>query len=223
MTVLVIAPHADDEVLGCGGVINKYSQEGNKVIVLIATNASIGAPELYKQSGIDNVRNEAKESHKVLGVHKTEFLEFPAPKLDVYPIYQMANEISEVIKKYEPEILLIPHRGDIHKDHTRIFDAALVAARPINGCSVKKIMSYETLSETEWARPDGDAYFIPNVYISIENNLENKIEALKQFKSQIREFPHSRSIEALKSLAKYRGATVGYKAAEAFKLIREIL
>jgi len=223
MTILVIAPHADDEILGCGGIINKYSNEGHEVIILIATNASKGAPELYKQSKVDNVRKEALTAHKLLGVSETLFLEFPAPKLDVYPIYKMANNIAEIIAKYKPTTLFVPHRGDIHKDHLRIFDATMVAVRPINNCPVKKILAYETLSETEWAVPNGENYFIPNVYISIKDNLDNKIKAFEKFQSQIKQFPHPRSIETIKSLAHYRGSTVGYQAAEAFKLIRELI
>lgn len=223
MTILIIAPHADDEILGCGGIINRYCSEGHSVIVLIATNASVGAPELYKPEKVENVRNEALSAHKLLGVNETVFLDLPAPKLDVYPVYKMANHISEVLNKFKPEILFIPHRGDIHKDHQQIFDASLVAARPVNDCPVKKILAYETLSETEWAVPDGDKFFIPNVYISIDGYLENKVKAFEEFRSQKKSFPHPRSVETIKSLAKYRGSTVGMNAAEAFRLIRDII
>ncbi|MCD4768758.1 MAG: PIG-L family deacetylase [Bacteroidales bacterium] len=222
MKILVIAPHADDEVLGCGGVMKKYSNDGHKVIVIIATNASMGAPELYSQERINNVRKEAINAHKILGIEETIFLDFPAPRLDTFPIYKIANAISEIITKYKPEVLFLPHRGDIHKDHAAVFNAAMVAARPINNCSVRRILTYETLSETEWAAPYGDDSFIPNVFIAIEQDLDKKIEAMKKFSSQIQNFPHPRSAEAIKSLAQYRGATVGYMAAEAFMLIREI-
>lgn len=222
MTILVIAPHADDEILGCGGIINKYSAEGHEIIVLITTNASVGAPELYNPHRVENVRKEALEAHKIVGVSETRFLELPAPKLDVYPLYKIADDISELIKTKEPEWLLIPHRGDSHKDHLRIFDAAMIAARPINNCSVNKILAYETLSETEWAVPNGNSYFIPNVYISIEDNLDLKVQAFKKYNSQLKEFPHPRSEGGIISLARYRGSTISSRAAEAFQLIREI-
>ncbi|OFY51428.1 MAG: GlcNAc-PI de-N-acetylase [Bacteroidetes bacterium GWF2_41_31] len=219
--ILIIAPHADDEVLGCGGIISKYSNEGFEVHILVATNASIGAPELFNQEGIDNVRNEAIAAHKILNVKQTHFLELPAPRLDVYPNYQIAIAFSEIINEIRPEALFIPHRGDIHKDHEAVFNAALVAARPINNCSVKKIYAYETLSETEWAAPFGDDNFIPNRFVNITKEFKLKLEAMECFKSQLKPFPNPRSLEAIEALAKYRGATVGFERAEAFMVIRE--
>ncbi len=220
--ILIIAPHADDEVLGCGGIMHKYAQAGHDVNVLIATNASIGAPEFYKQTGIDSIRAQAKSAHQYLGNINTFFLELPAPSLDTYPIYKSANQISALLSEIKPTDLYIPHRGDIHKDHTHIFYAALVASRPINNCSVKRIYAYETLSETEWAPPSADEAFIPNVFVNIENSISHKLEAMSFFKSQLKEFPHPRSLKAIQSLAEYRGSTVSCNAAEAFMLIREI-
>lgn len=220
--LLIIAPHADDEILGCGGIMHKYSQLGHEVNVLIATNASIGAPELYQQSGIDSIRSQAKNAHRYLGDIHTYFLELPAPSLDTYPVYKTATQIGQLIKEIQPTDLYIPHRGDIHKDHTHIFYASLVAARPINNCSVKRIYAYETLSETEWAPPSADEFFIPNVFINIEESIAHKLKAMEFFKSQLNEFPHPRSLKALQALASYRGSTVSCHAAEAFMLIREI-
>lgn len=220
--ILIIAPHADDEILGCGGIMHKFSQKGYDVNVLIATNASIGAPELYNQTGIDSIRSQAKNAHQYLGNINTYFLELPAPSLDTYPVYKSATQISQLLKEIQPTDLYIPHRGDIHKDHTHIFYAALVAARPINNCSVKRIYAYETLSETEWAPPSADEFFIPNVFINIEESLTHKLKAMEFFKSQLNQFPHPRSLKALQSLAEYRGSTISCHAAEAFMLIREI-
>ncbi len=223
MKVLVIAPHADDEVLGCGGTIHKHYESGDEVHVIIASNASIGAPELYSQSSIIEVRQEALAAHKILGIKNTIFLDLPAPRLDTFPEYQIANCFSSIINEIKPEILYLPHRGDIHKDHMAVFNAALVAVRPINNCTVKKILAYETLSETEWSAPFNSDYFIPNVYNNIECNLNAKIEAMNKYDSQIKIFPHSRSIRTIKALAEYRGSTVGYEAAESFMLIREVI
>lgn len=220
--ILIIAPHADDEILGCGGIMHKFAAKGFDVNVLIATNASIGAPELYNQNGIDSIRAQAKNAHQYLGDIKTHFLELPAPSLDAYPVYKSATQISQLINEIRPTDLYIPHRGDIHKDHTHIFYASLVAARPINNCSVKRIYAYETLSETEWAPPSADEFFIPNVFVNIEGSIHHKLKAMEFFKSQLKEFPHPRSLKALQSLAEFRGSTVSCHAAEAFMLIREI-
>jgi LmbE family N-acetylglucosaminyl deacetylase len=131
--------------------------------------------------------------------------------------------ISKVVKEKAIEVMYLPHRGDIHKDHRITYEAALVAARPINNCTVKKVLAYETLSETEWAPPFGDDTFIPTVFESIEGHLEKKLEAFKCFSTQIKEFPHPRSLKTIEILSNYRGATVGVREAEAFMLIREII
>lgn len=217
--ILVIAPHPDDEILGCGGVIRKSNLEGDNVYVLIVTR---GNPALYSDYKIENIRNEARTSHAQLGVKETVFLDFYAPELDTTSQAAISRQFSEVIKKWEISTLYLPHRGDIHHDHSAVFSAGLVAARPVGNYSVKEIYCYETLSETEWAPPFGDDAFIPNVFIDISEVFEDKLSALSCFKSQIRSFPESRSLEAIEALAKYRGATVGFRRAEAFMTIRII-
>ena len=120
------------------------------------------------------------------------------------------------------DVLYLPHRGDLHTDHQAVYQAGLVAARPINGCSVKKILSYETLSETEWSPPHGDAVFIPTVFVDISEYLETKIAALSCITSQLRDPPHPRSLDMIVALARFRGGTAGLMAAEAFSLVRGI-
>ena len=219
MNILVIAPHADDEILGCGGTIARRISEGNNVTVLVITK---GIEELFTSEIIENIRMEAKAAHRYLGVQKTIFFDFPAPLLDQTPSYKISIEISKVLQSVQPEVVYIPHRGDIHKDHRMVFESALVAMRPIGQYSVKQIYTYETLSETEWAAPYADDAFIPNVFVDITQFIDNKIEAMKHYKSQLKQFPHSRSIEVIQALAKYRGASVGKKAVESFMLIRNI-
>lgn len=221
--ILVIAPHADDEVLGCGATMAKACAKGDEVYVLICTNASIGAPELFGPEIIKQVRSEALEAHKLLSVKETLFLEFPAPALDQYPRYIMSNEMAAVIKKIGADTVYIPHRGDCHKDHAIIHDCAMVACRPLVNCKVKHVYAYETLSETEWGEPITADFFVPVKYNIIPVELFNKkIEAMACFKSQLAPFPASRSLEALEALAKYRGCTVSAERAEAFEVLREI-
>ena len=222
MNILIVAPHADDEVLGCGGIINKFTKSGNQVYVAIMTNAHIGDPQLFSLESIQTVRGEALKAHNLLGVKETFFYDFPAPKLDVSPAYQISNELCKLLFKLNIEKLYLPHRGDIHNDHFVVFRAGLVAARPINFCPVKSILTYETLSETEWAPPFGSDVFIPTVFEEINDFLSLKLEAMKCYKSQLKEFPHSRSLESLENLAKLRGATIGKNYAESSALIRSI-
>lgn len=220
--ILIVAPHPDDEVLGCGGIMAKYSSKGCEVFVAVMTNASLGAPELFSSDVVKMIREEAKEAHKVLGVKETFFYDFPAPRLETSPSYLISIELNKLIVKLNIDTLYLPHRGDMHKDHGVIFFAALVAARPINNCPVKKIYTYETLSETEWAAPFGNDVFIPNVFEDVTEFLDLKFEAMKCFKSQLKEYPHSRSLKALEGLSIVRGVTVGVEKAEAFALIRDI-
>ncbi len=222
MNILVVAPHADDEVLGCGGLLAKYAQAGHNTYVAVMTNAYYGAPELFPENLIQSIRAEALEAHKILGVKQTFFYDFPAPRLETFPSFEIANALGKLIREQEIDTLYLPHRGDMHKDHGVIFYAAMVAARPVNHCPVRRIYCYETLSETDWAAPFGSDVFIPNVYENIADTFKAKLEAMKCFASQLKPFPNSRSLEALESLAKLRGATVGHYYAEAFSLIREI-
>ena len=218
--ILVIAPHPDDEVLGCGATINKLSENGGLVVVLVMTR---GTPRFYSDEKIENVRNEARQAHKILGVRDTIFLDYPAPELDTVSQADLSSAISDVIKQFNVDTVFIPHRGDIHLDHTIVFRSGLVACRPVNNCSVKEILSYETLSETEWAPPFSDDAFIPDCFFDVTAQMKFKLDAMNCFRSQVRKFPNPRSLETMEALAKFRGATAGYQRAEAFMTIRRLL
>lgn len=217
--ILIIAPHPDDEILGCGGLVSKYSGEGRKVYVLVVTR---GTPKLYSEERIVNVRREALQAHTLLGVTETVFLDFHAPELDITSQAEIAGSISSIIQRFAVDTIFIPHRGDIHSDHRVVYNASIVAGRPVAGSTVKNIYAYETLSETEWAAPFGDDAFIPTHFVDVTGSFENKLKAMACFKSQLKPFPNSRSLEAIEALAKFRGATVGVKRAEAFMTVRTV-
>lgn len=217
--ILVVAPHPDDEVLGCGGIMKRFASEGDRVYVLIVTR---GKPEKYSDDGIIKVRKEALKAHKILGVTETMFFDFPAPDLDTLSLAEISENINKTIVQLKADTIFLPNRGDIHHDHKVVFNAGLVAARPVNGIPVRRIYSYETLSETEWAAPFGDDAFIPDYFVNISNVFNDKLEAMKCYKSQLREFPNLRSLKAINALANYRGSTVGFIHAEAFMTIRVI-
>ena len=218
--VLVIAAHPDDEALGCGGVMARHADAGDDVHVLVVTR---GIPELFAPQVIEGTRGELAQAHAVLGVRSVRFLDFPAPKLDVVPLYEVAEAIGQVVRELRPSIIYCPHQGDLHGDHKAVFWATLVAVRPVNDHRVSRILCYETLSETEWAAPlPGDA-FAPTVFIDITATLARKLRACRCYRSQMKPSPHSRSVRAVAALARFRGATVGLSAAEGFILIREIV
>lgn len=222
--ILVIAPHADDEVLGCGGTIKKLTKQLKEVYVLIATNAHVGNPECYSEEAVNRIRIQAKEAHKYLGIRDTSFFDFPAPCLDNFPSFKIASEMSSLIQKLKVDTVFIPHRGDIHKDHRIVYESALVACRPTGNCPVKEIYAYETLSETEWSAPFADDAFHPNMFISLtREEIEAKQHVFTYFQTQVRQFPSSRSVEAMEALAKFRGSTVTVPYAEAFMIVRRII
>jgi LmbE family N-acetylglucosaminyl deacetylase len=217
--ILIVAPHPDDEVLGCGGIMKKFADLGESVYVVVITR---GTPKMYADEKITNIRNEALTSHTILGVKETKFFDFHAPELDITSNAAISMKLALMLKEWGISDLFLPHRGDIHHDHSMVFKAGLVAARPVGNYSVKNIYCYETLSETEWAPPFSDDAFIPNHFINVEKEMSFKLEAMQCFKSQIRPFPSTRSLETIDALAKFRGSTVGFKRAEAFMTIRTI-
>ncbi len=217
MKILVIAPHPDDEVLGCGGTIAKQAKNGDEVFLCIVTKAY--TPD-WSDDFIEKRAKEIERSNKILGFKKTFFLDFPAAKLDTIAQKEINHGIDNVIKEVKPEVVYIPNESDLHKDHKIVFHSSLVALRPAHNGFVKKVLSYEVLSETDWAGPENNFY--PNVYEDISKTIEEKIEAMKAYASELRESPHSRSLEIIRALAQLRGAQANVNFAEAFKLIREI-
>lgn len=218
-TVLVIAPHPDDEVLGCGGTIARLSAAGREVHVAIATT---GQPPRYDAASVKAVRDEAAAAHALLGVTRTHYLDLPAAELDRIGHADINRAMDGLFEQVDPETVLMPFIGDIHLDHQLVFRSCLVAARPSQARYPTRLYAYETLSETNWAAPHLDAAFCPSVYVDITDTIERKLAAFRLYASQCRAFPNERSSEALQALATLRGATVHRAAAEAFVLIREV-
>ena len=219
MNVLVVAPHPDDEVLGCGGTIAKYADNGDDVYVAIVTK---GCEPLFPADQVEAVRNECLKADRFLGVKETIFMDFPAAMIEDVSRYKFNEAFIQLVQKIKPDIVYIPHRGDMQLDHKMVVDAAMVALRPKYQHVVKKIYAYETLSETGWDVPNVTNEFIPNAYSDISEFLGKKLEAMEIFTTQLAAYPNARSLGAVKALAMYRGALVNMDAAEAFVTIREI-
>lgn len=226
MNVLVFAPHPDDEVLGCGGTVAGYANGGNDVYVCIVTS---GFPPIYEKEHRIARENgwphsqypDIMKAHKLLGIKETFFLQFPTVMLESVPRYELNGRIGELVRQLAPEVVFIPHFGDMQRDHTLVSEAVMVAVRPKYEAAARYVYSYETLSETEWNIPHASNTFIPNTFVNIEPYLDKKLEAMNCFVTQICDFPNPRSTEAAEALAKLRGSTMGARAAEAFCLIRE--
>ena len=216
--ILVVAAHPDDEVLGCGGTMARHASNGDKVHVLFMS-AGVGSRENIKNDEVNERRICAKQASKILGSQSPQFLNFPDNRMDSISLLDVVKSIELVIQEIGPDVVYTHHIGDLNIDHQITHKAVLTACRPQPESSVKEIYSFEVLSSTEWSTNNP---FIPNYFVDISDTLELKISAVKAYNSELRTFPHARSIESVKALAKYRGASVGIRAAEAFKVERLI-
>lgn len=219
MKVLVVSPHPDDEVLGAGGTITRLASEGNDVTVAIVTK---GWEPLFDNAQVEQVRAESLQANKSMGIKSVKFMDMPVTKLDAMEKHKINHEFDRLMDQEKPQLVFLPFPGDRHKDHTQVFDASMVALRPVkNRRYVQRILCYETVSETHWYAPSVEPAFEPQLWIDISDYLQKKLEAMSIYKSQLQTEPEARSLEAISALAKWRGSVVGFKAAEAFVQIRE--
>ncbi len=219
MKILVVAPHPDDEILGAGGTIARMAKEGHEITVAIVTK---GWEPLFPESQVEQVRAEAQEANSFLGVKAVRFLDLPVTRINEIPLYQLNGLFDQLMDQEQPRMVFLPFYGDRHEDHRRIFESCMVALRPVDRRKhVERVLCYETVSETHWSTPYVEPHFQPNLHIDISEYLERKIGAMRRYMSQVRPMPDARSLEALKSLATWRGSTVGREAAEAFVSVRE--
>nr|WP_087574105.1 PIG-L deacetylase family protein [Sphingomonas sp. CDS-1] len=217
--IAVVAPHPDDEILGCGGTMARAAAAGAEVHVVVVTR---GQPPLFEEELVGRIRAETLRAHGIIGVADTQFLDFPAAGLDQIRRSDLNQALSSALSRIEPDLLLIPFIGDIHLDHQIVFNAALVYARPRGSGGPGCVLAYETLSETNWLAPGVTPAFIPNMFVDISETLERKVAAFQAFQSQVKPQPDERSVEAIRALATLRGATAYRYAAEAFVLVRQI-
>jgi len=224
MKVLVVAPHADDETFGMGGTIARHAREGDEVTVAVLTGHGEGKHPLWPRELWDEIRAEARNAYRVLGVEHVVFEEIPAVGVADAPVWQVNQITQRIIDDAEPASLYVPFPFDLHKDHREICHSCSVAWRPCGntGRGIKEIYCYEVVSETHWNIPYVEAGFLPNAWVDIEDFLETKLEALRCFESQLKPFPEARSLETVRSLARFRGSQVGVAAAEAFVQIRSL-
>lgn len=215
--VMVIAPHPDDEILGCGGVMARFAAEGDEIFVCVVSNHD--AP-VFTPAHRETTKSEARAAHALIGVKETIFLDFPALTLKDLPVYTLNGAIARAVTDVKPDTVFLPHSGDVHIDHQLVAQSSLVAIRPMAHCSVSAAYSYETLSETEWNLPRAESAFMPNYYVDISAHLQKKLDAMACFSSQLYAAPHPRSLEALTHLAGYRGSTISVPFAESFMVIR---
>lgn len=223
-SILVLAAHPDDEVLGCGGTIAKLSAQGANVHVAFLADGVFsrkgGATE--QQEELQIRRSAARQACDILGVKSVSFDNFPDNRMDTVALLEITKAMEKLITEHKPETIFTHHAGDVNIDHRRLHEAAVIAARPQSGSQVKRILSFEVPSSTEWQLPGSAPVFAPNWFVDISETLEIKLEALNCYTAELRSWPHPRSERGVKHLAHWRGATVGVDAAEAFVLGRQL-
>jgi N-acetylglucosamine malate deacetylase 1 len=226
-TVVVIAAHPDDEVLGCGGTIARMAGEGCPVHILFMadgeTSRSADPGQTFPQARLI-ARNEAASiACAVLGCTSVDTLSLPDNRLDRLELLDLVRRVETFVRRYQPTTVLTHHSGDVNIDHRLVHDAVVTATRPQPGHSVRELLFFEVPSSTEWRPVSSAEPFNPNWFVDISSALPKKLEALQAYQAEMRDFPHPRSVKAIEALARWRGATVGVEAAEAFILGRKTI
>jgi LmbE family N-acetylglucosaminyl deacetylase len=218
MNTIVIAPHPDDEVLGVGGTLLRRKTEGAKVAWLVVT--AISSQSGWSEGKVKQRADEIKQITSLFSFDEVFLLNFPTAQLDRVPMSDLVTGISTAFKSFQPNEVFVPHPADIHTDHRVVFDAVASCTKWFRYPFIERVLAYETLSETDFGL-NVDQAFRPNVFVNIESFLDSKLKAMEVYKSEMGEFPFPRSREAIRALATLRGVASGFKAAEAFELLRE--
>ena len=220
MRTLVVGPHPDDELIGCGGTLLRRKAEGGTLGWLLMT--SVSSKHGWNSENIAKRAVEIETVRKGLGINLDNFykLNYPTTELDQIPRNSMVVSVSEVFKDFQPNEVLLPHPGDAHSDHKITFEVAASCTKWFRYPSVKKVLVYETISETD-ASVDKKQFFKPNLFVDISEFSKLKMDLINIYKSEIGAFPFPRSEVAISSLEKVRGAESGFNAAEAFEVMRE--
>lgn len=214
--ILIIAAHPDDEILGCGGAISKFKNE-NYIEVLFMTNGVSSRGKNKKK--IFERRKACFDLFKHLSLPKPTIFNFPDNQMDKIPLLKIIKKIEKRIRNYRPDTIITHFSNCLNIDHRITYEAVITACRPVNNLSVKKILSFEIPSSTDWALFRGKN-FQPNYFIDISKHIKDKINYIKYYDEELRNYPHSRSIPAIKALASVRGTSCGVKYAEGFYLNR---
>jgi LmbE family N-acetylglucosaminyl deacetylase len=226
-SVLVVAAHPDDEVLGCGGTIACHADAGDSVQVLIVAEGATSRQQQRDRgqatAELSALAHAAIQAGAILGARGVELLDLPDNRLDSLERLDLIKQIEERIDHYRPQVVYVHHAGDVNIDHRRLHEAVVTACRPTPGQPVRRLLSYEVASSTEWQPPGSAPAFHPNWFVDITAQWPRKRQALEAYAAEMRPWPHARSIPALEHLARWRGAQVGVEAAEAFCLLREVV
>lgn len=223
-SILILAAHPDDEVLGCGGTIARLADEGASVHVAFLADGvfSRAGEKQAQQLELAARRAAAQKACDILGVKSVSFDDFPDNRMDTIPLLDITQAVGILINEHQPNMVFTHHAGDVNIDHRRLHEAVVTACRPQRGHPIKTLLCFEVPSSTEWQLPGSAPAFTPNWFIDISATLVRKLAALEAYADELRTWPHPRSLQGVEHLSHWRGATVGVDAAEAFILGRQL-
>jgi LmbE family N-acetylglucosaminyl deacetylase len=220
-TILIIAAHPDDELLGCAGTVRKYIKRGYKTVSVILGEGMRSRGKIT-DSSLKKLKADACNANKKVGIDKVCFESLPDNQFDSVPLLKIIKIVEKYFAQYSPDIIFTHFAHDLNVDHRLTFQAVMTACRPQPGFKHPDIYSFEVPSSTDYNEIDIQNVFVPNTYIDINEEIDLKLSALALYKTEMKEYPHSRSIEGIKIMAQSRGAKVGLRFAEAFQLVRSV-
>lgn len=218
--IMVIAAHPDDELLGCGGTLIKHAKNGDYIRTIILGQGMLSRGE--DESILVELRADAKKANDISGVNELEFYDFPDNAFDSVPLLNIIKAVEKEIDDYQPDIIYTHFANDLNIDHRKTFEAVMTATRPQPGMKNPDIYAFYIQSSTDWISSTDANQFIPNVFVNIEEEIEEKIKALEAYKTEMKTYPHSRSLEANRVFSQYWGTRVGKQYVEPFILVRSI-
>lgn len=224
-TILVVAAHPDDEVLGCGGTIARHVQQGSNVTIAIMGEGVTSRYEKRENADerlLDQLHASSREAAATLGVTDVRYYRLPDNRFDSIPLLEVTKHVEGLIDDLDPSLVYTHHGGDLNIDHQVTFRAVLTATRTIPQNKVEELRTFETPSSTEWSFQRAESQFRPNIFVDIEKTLETKIAAMAAYRDEVRDFPHPRSAKALEAIGLRWGSVAGLRAAEAFELVRKV-
>ncbi len=221
--VLIVAAHPDDEILGCGGTAARLAREGNEIFTMIVgegiTSRDENRQREIREKEIAQLKKQITEANQAIGVKDVFVYDFPDNRFDSVPLLDIVKEVDKVKTRVKPEIIFTHYGQDLNIDHRVTYNAVLTATRPMVEETVKEIYSFEVLSSTEWNYP---LSFSPDCFYDITGTIENKVKAMEKYRTELRDYPHPRSLKGIRQVAETWGMKTGIPYAEAFKTIRTI-
>jgi LmbE family N-acetylglucosaminyl deacetylase len=218
VTVAVVAAHPDDEILGVGGTLARHVQRGEEVHAIVVAD---GATSRYEPDLVQELQDSGRMAADVLGFASIHFLGLPDQRLDAMPLFEVTQRVEDMLQLLRPQIVYTHFCGDVNADHGVLTRCVTTACRPFRLPDLRMLASFETPSSTEWALPTTAAAFVPTQFVDITETIEQKLDAMDCYQSELRDYPHPRSRRSLRERAAYWGSAIGRAAAEPFVILRQ--